>query len=254
MADLTGTATIAVPAGRWKLGDTAEIWLGDATPVRLRVVAVFDRQLDLDETVLLPWDLRRGHASQVADTVYLRFAADSVVTAGGATVGAARAGAAAIASAGGATVVETDDYLSAAGEQEARTNRQGAIAMLGMALVYTGIAIANTLVMATRDRAREFATVRLAGATRRQVLGLVGIEAVLVTCVGVLLAAVVTAVTAAGARHGLADLAPSVPVAVPWLPLGAIILACLATAVLASLVPAALLLRRPPAELAGVRE
>ncbi|WP_242418753.1 ABC transporter permease, partial [Frankia sp. CpI1-P] len=83
LADLTGTATIAVPAGRWKLGDTAEIWLGDATPVRLRVVAVFDRQLDLDETVLLPWDLRRGHASQVADTVYLRFAADSVVTAGG---------------------------------------------------------------------------------------------------------------------------------------------------------------------------
>jgi putative ABC transport system permease protein len=151
-------------------------------------------------------------------------------------------------------MIETGDYLSSAGEEEARMNRQASVVMLGLALVYTGIAIANTLVMATRDRARELATVRLAGATRWQVLKVVGAEAVLVTGIGVILAATVTAVTVAGARYGLADLAPSVPLAVPWRPLGGIVLACLVTAVLASVIPAALLLRRRPAELAGTRE
>ncbi|WP_304598613.1 hypothetical protein [Parafrankia sp. Ea1.12] len=40
----------------------------------------------------------------------------------------------------------------------------------------------------------------------------------------------------------------------PWAPLAGIVLTCLVTAVLASVIPAALLLRRRPAELAGVRE
>jgi putative ABC transport system permease protein len=41
---------------------------------------------------------------------------------------------------------------------------------------------------------------------------------------------------------------------IPWLPLGEIALACLATALLASLIPAAIALRRPPLELAGAHE
>ena len=49
-------------------------------------------------------------------------------------------------------------------------------------------------------------------------------------------------------------LAPSVRVVIPWLPLAGITFACLAIAVLASLIPAALALRRRPAELAGVPE
>lgn len=57
-----------------------------------------------------------------------------------------------------------------------------------------------------------------------------------------------------GLRNGLSRLAPSVPVVIPWLPLSAIALACLAIAVLASLIPAALALRRQPAQLAGTPE
>jgi putative ABC transport system permease protein len=41
---------------------------------------------------------------------------------------------------------------------------------------------------------------------------------------------------------------------VPWLPLGGIALACLVIALLASVIPASLALRRPPLELAGVHE
>jgi putative ABC transport system permease protein len=75
---------------------------------------------------------------------------------------------------------------------------------------------------------------------------MIGVEAVLVTGVGALLAAGVTAVTVVAAHRGLVGLAPSVAVAVPWQPLGVIVLSCLVTAVLASVIPAALLLRHRP--------
>jgi putative ABC transport system permease protein len=145
----------------------------------------------------------------------------------------------------------TSGYLTAANAENTRINRLAAIAVLGMALAYTAIAIANTLVMATGDRIRELATLRLSGATPAQVLRLIGVEACLVSGIGTLLAAAVTAAAVAGLRHGLLGLAPSVRVIIPWLPLAGIALACLAIAVLASLIPAALALRRPPAELAA---
>ena len=243
LANLVGTDTVAVPRGRWRLGETAQVWLGDSTPVRLRVVAVFADQLDLDETLLLPLALRDGHARPLATTVYLRLAS-----------GASTSHLAAVVASGGGTVVRTEDYLSTASAERDRTNRFGTIAVLGMALLYTGLAIANTLVMATRDRARELATLRLAGTTPAQVLGVIGVEAVLVTGVGALLGAAVTVVTAVAARHGLAGSAPSVALAIPGRQLAVIVLCCLVTAVLASVVPAAFLLRGRAAEHAGIRE
>jgi hypothetical protein len=43
------------------------------------VVAVLSPQVDLTDTVLLPWDLRAAHARPLADIVYLRGAAPSTV-------------------------------------------------------------------------------------------------------------------------------------------------------------------------------
>jgi putative ABC transport system permease protein len=244
LADLTGTGTVAVPAGSWRLGQTATMWLTDSTPVRLRVVAVFADQIDLEQTVLLPSALRAGHTSvPMASTVYLS-----------PSPGARLAPIRAAAAAGGGVVAPASGYLTAQNAENDRVNRLAAIAILGMALAYTAIAIANTLVMATGGRVRELATLRLSGATPGQVLRLVGVEACLVSGIGTLLAAGVTAVTVAGLRHGLLGLAPSVRVVIPWLPLAGIALACLSIAVLASLVPAALTLRRRPAELAAVPE
>src|SRR5215472_7533238 len=241
LADLTGTGTVAVPAGSWRLGQTASLWLGDSAPVHLRVVAVLADQIDTEQTVLLPWALRGAHtATPLASAVYLRLAP-------GAGLAAARRAAAA----GGGTLSGTAGYLSASDAQNNRDNNLALIAVLGLALVYTGIAIANTLVMATASRNRELATLRLSGAAPGQVLRMIGVEALLVSGIGTLFAAAVTAVTVIGLRHGLAPLAPSVRVVVPWLPLGGIALACLVVALLASLIPASLALRRPPLELAG---
>ena len=221
LADLTGTGTVAVPAGSWRLGQTATMWLADSTPVRLRVVAVLADQIDLEQTVLLPSALRAGHTSvPMASTVYLSLSP-------GARLAAIRAAAAA----GGGAVGPTSGYLTAANAENDRINRLAMVAILGMALAYTAIAIANTLVMATGDRIRELATLRLSGATPGQVLRLIGVEACLVSGIGTLLAAAVTAATVIGLRHGLLGLAPSVRVVIPWLPLAGIALACLAIAV-----------------------
>ena len=244
LAHLTGTGTIAVPAGSWHLGQTASIWLDDSAPVRLRVVAVLAGQVDLDQTVLLPWALRALHTSTpLASAVYLRLSP-------GARLAAVRAAAAA----GGGTVTRTTGYLSAADAQTNRLNQMVLLAVLGMALAYTGIAIANTLVMATGSRTRELATLRLSGATPAQVLTMIGTEACLVAGIGALLAAGVTAVTVAGVHAGLAGLAPSVRLVIPWRLITGITLACLITALLASLIPAAVTLRRRPAELAPAPE
>ncbi|MGH3068802.1 MAG: FtsX-like permease family protein, partial [Streptosporangiaceae bacterium] len=58
------------------------------------------------------------------------------------------------------------------------------VVVLGLALVYTVIAIANTLVIATAGRRGELVALRLAGAARGQVLRLAGTEATLVAALG----------------------------------------------------------------------
>jgi putative ABC transport system permease protein len=241
LADLTGTGTIAVPAGSWRLGQTVSAWLDDSTPVRLRVVALLADRIDTDGTALLPWALRSGHtATPLASAVYLRLAP-------GARLAAVRAA----ATTGGGTVSRTAAYMSANDAQDNHINTLFLIAILGMALVYTGIAIANTLVMATATRTRELGMLRLSGAERGQVLRMVGVEAFLVSGIGILLAAAVTALTLVGLWNGLAPFAPAVRLDIPWLPLTGIALSCVVIALLASVIPAAAALRRPPLDLAG---
>lgn len=239
LADLTGTGTVAVPESAGKLGAPFDLWLDDGTAVHLRVVAVFAEQLDLVGTVLLPWDLR---PEPLATAVYLRAGPQALPAAEDVAGGA------------GASIVSTRDLLSASEVEQDRINRLALIAVLGLALAYTGISIANTLVMATNDRARDLATLRLAGATPGQVLRMIAVEAVLVTGIGVILASAVATATVAGVLRTVGQLSSSTQVVVPWGTVGAIALACLVTAVAASVIPAALLLRRRPVELAGVPE
>ena len=242
LADLTGTGTVAVPAGRWRVGQTAQLWLGDSAPVRLRVVAVYASQLDLSQTVLLPWALHATHASApLASAVYLRLAP-------GARLAAVRAA----AQAAGVAVQPSARYLAAGQSENDRVSRMAMLILLGLALLYTAVGIANTLVMTIGDRRTELAVLRLSGATRGQVLRMLAAEATLTTAAAVLLAGLVIAVTAVGVRAGLAGWTPSVPLDLPWAVAGGIAGACLLIALTATLIPAALALRERPAAAAGL--
>jgi putative ABC transport system permease protein len=242
MDGLTGTDTVVVSRSMgWRVGEDVRVWLADATEVRLRVVAVLADSIDLDRTLLLPWELGRAHQpAGGADVVYLD---------GGdpATLGDA-------ARPGGGRVSPALDHLVAGDVEQYEQNRVALLAVLGMALLYTGIAIANTLVMATNDRRRELAVLRLTGATPGQVLRMIGLEALLVGLSGTALAALVAAGMLAGLKARLAELVAQPEISVPWLPIMVITACCLAAAVLSSLIPAALALRIPAAQLAAVRD
>ncbi|GAA3647386.1 hypothetical protein GCM10022224_007790 [Nonomuraea antimicrobica] len=71
-------------------------------------------------------------------------------------------------------------------DRRASASRLGLLAVLGIMLGYTVIALVNTLLMAAPDRAGEHGALRLLGATKAQVLRYVMAEALLVTAVGVL--------------------------------------------------------------------
>ncbi|MFF8193089.1 FtsX-like permease family protein [Streptomyces bobili] len=62
---------------------------------------------------------------------------------------------------------------------------------MALVLAFTAIAVVNTLAMAVSERVREFALLRLAGATRRQVLGMLRTETVSVLLIATALGSAV---------------------------------------------------------------
>ncbi|GIH00614.1 ABC transporter permease [Plantactinospora mayteni] len=235
--DLAG-ATVAVSASMagaagWRVGDQAELWLGDGARASLRVVAILDDRLGLPDA-LLPWSLTSAHSGvPLPDSVYL-----------GLAPGADRAGIEAAVAPLGGTVTETRTRLAVLDEEFDRLSRLSLLAILGMALVYTAISIANTSLMATTGRVRELLTLRLAGATRRQILGLVGREALTVGFAGAVFGALVTGATLLTVRIALGGHSDTVPIQVPWSVLLVAVAACSVTVYAASVAPAAVALRR----------
>lgn len=126
--------------------------------------------------------------------------------------------------------------------------------ILLIALVYTGIALAGTQVMATSDRVRDLAVLRLAGATKAQVLRLVGTEALVVVAVGAVLGGAVAALNLFGVRTALGLLDVHSEVVVPWGTIGSVVAVSALLAVVFAVLPASLALRVRPVELAGARE
>lgn len=156
--------------------------------------------------------------------------------------------------ASGGKVLTRNGWVRATYPGDDRTTRMGFFPVLGIALLYTGISLANTMVMATSDRVRELAVLRLAGATRWQVLRLVGAEAVLVVVVGGLLGALVAGLELVGMWGASGLLSVWTSIELPWATLAVALGACVVLAVISAVVPAGLSLRRRAVELAGVRE
>lgn len=92
--------------------------------------------------------------------------------------------------------------------------RQAELALL---VCFAAVSTVNTLVAVTAERRREFALLRLVGATRPQLLRMLIAEAVLTTVVGILLgAAVAGAASAAFSTAVTGSPLPSLPVAGCW--------------------------------------
>lgn len=227
-------AAMAVPAGTaagygWRPGDPVPLTFPDG---RTRVVRVAEVVGDPGASgpVRLSRETVRAHdPSALTDAVYVRG-----VTA--ATVAPAVAGL-------GATAVSAATY--AATDDEDRLVWIFALIMVGMSVGYTGIAVANTLMMATSGRRRDFAVLRVAGATTGQVLRVVAAETGLVVGLGTALGVAVALPALLGVRSALAEsIGGPVALRLPWPELLAVVGASTALALAASLVSAALAVGR----------
>ncbi|MFB7941106.1 FtsX-like permease family protein [Streptomyces sp. NPDC056049] len=190
---------------RRRVGEEVEVWRADGSgPVRLRVAAVLARGTGDNG----PYVTRAQAPGAVLDRL------------------------------------ESDRPLPAAGDASAapaagnRAAATGLRLVLVLVLLYTVIALASTLLMATSVRGGELASLRLAGATRAQALRAVTGEAVLAVAIGTALGLGVTAAVLGALGAGLAALSAPVVLAVPWLPTGAAAGVCALVAVAASALPA----------------
>ncbi|WP_435190820.1 FtsX-like permease family protein [Streptomyces sp. bgisy126] len=212
---------------RRRAGETVEVWRADGSgPVRLRIAAV----LALGTGDNGPYVTRANAPGAVLDRIEAR---------GG---GAATARA---LEASGGTVATAGAWAAAERPASSPQTRLGLVLVLGIALVYTVIGLANTLLMATSVRGAELASLRLAGATRAQVLRVVTGEAVLAVAIGAVLGLVVTAVVLGSLGAALAALSAPVALAPPWAAIGTAAGVCAAVAVIAPALPAWRLTRAP---------
>ncbi|WP_329338098.1 ABC transporter permease [Streptomyces sp. NBC_00663] len=222
---------------RHQVGEHVTVWLGDGTRRSLRIAAVMPTGTGDNGVYITPANARGA----VFDRVEVKVRE-------GAEVSAIRT--ALRSAAPEATLLTRAAWLSAAyptaGFTSAdSTTRLGHFLVLGIALLYTALSVAGTLLMATSDRTRELASLRLAGATNPQVLRLVALESLTVVAVGALLGLLVTALNLTGMWAALGLQSVRSPIHVPWPELGATTMACALLAVAAAVVPAGLALRDP---------
>ncbi|RPE41014.1 putative ABC transport system permease protein [Streptomyces sp. Ag109_O5-1] len=153
-----------------------------------------------------------------------------------------------------ARLLTHDAYLEAQHEHAARQTNNAAVVILGIALAYALIAVANTLIMAMAGRRREFALLGLAGAVRGQILKVAAAEAAVAVVVGTVLAAVATALAAVSQHVSLSRLVTDAPTVIPWAQvLGTVALCAVVTVVTASGATGRET-RRRAIDVAGIRE
>jgi putative ABC transport system permease protein len=179
LADLT-EGTVAVSASLaaardWSIGDRPTFWLADGTRTELTVVAVFERRRGFGDLVL-PADLVAAHDPRgLVGALYLRGTPDVAAEVG----------------ARWPTLAATDARDPRGGTADVRNQQAAWELMVVISLGFTAIAVVNTFAIATGARRREFADLRLAGATARQLHRMLGRETLITVAVALVLGCVI---------------------------------------------------------------
>ncbi|WP_406006393.1 FtsX-like permease family protein [Streptomyces sp. NBC_00637] len=201
-------------------GRTLKLTLGDGTPATLTVAAVYARGLGFG-------DLTFAH-DLVARHIDNPLASSLLVS----TPRTQRQLATTLREFPGLRVISPAVADSLRAERQQANTEVNLLAM-GLVLAFTAIAVVNTLAMSVAERVREFALLRLAGATRRQVLRMLRTEALSVLLLAVVLgSAIAVAVLTAFSIGMTGRAAPAVvPLVYATVVAGAGLLALVATAV-----------------------
>lgn len=211
----------------WSAGQQVTIHLGDGTPVPVVVAAILSADAGLPD-ILVPQEIARGH-------VHDMLTSEAYVTLKpGADAGDARA---ALADLPGVTVSTAEDWLADQSRQSQQDNLVAIALLFGMAILYTGISIANTLAMSMGERTEEIRLMRRIGATGRQITGVMLGEILAVVVVGVVLGLLVAVMTVIGVWRGLASTGADAVIDLPLLQLGGVVAACVVIALAGGMLP-----------------
>ncbi|MGW2049007.1 FtsX-like permease family protein [Streptomyces sp. NPDC001858] len=201
-------------------GSTLKLTLGDGTPATLTVTAVYARGLGFGD-LTFAHDLVARHVDNPLSSSLL------VSTARTQTQLSTT-----LREFPGLAVISPAAADSVQAERQ-QANAEVNLLAMGLVLAFTAIAVVNTLAMSVSERVREFALLRLAGATRRQVLRMLRTEALSVLLLAAALgSAVALAVLTAFSVGMTGRAAPAVvPLVYATVVAGAGLLALVATAV-----------------------
>ncbi|MFI6944241.1 FtsX-like permease family protein [Streptomyces sp. NPDC050418] len=155
-----------------KTGDRVTVTLGDGVRRDLTVAAVYERGLGFGD-LLLPHELVAAHVDNpLSSTVLVAGAPDRERLT------------AALSAFPAVHVMDRAQAEAARRTQDGAQAQVNYIAM-GLIIAFTGIAVVNTLVMATSARRREFALLRMVGTTGRQLRAMLRWETLTVTLLAV---------------------------------------------------------------------
>jgi putative ABC transport system permease protein len=227
-----------------RLGDMIPIRLGDGTPVELKLVATVDGRRGY-ETALVPATLLIGHTDGGLVPQILVSATDGT---GRAQLVSSLTK---LAEQRPGVQVSGTDVLEAAQADADDTQAWMAYLVLGVVVGYATLALINTQILATTERRREFMLQRLIGATRRQILQMMTVEAALVALAGIVLGLLVAAATLV--PLSLSVLGTALPGGSPWI-LIVVVAGAGALTLVTTLLAAGAVLRARPGDMAGLRE
>jgi putative ABC transport system permease protein len=227
-----------------RLGGVEHVIMPDGYEADLRVVVVFRHYEGFYDTVL-PSGLVDEHARGAPVAAVL------VRTSGGGDA-AAHALASLYPT---TTAVSGAEFAASSLAAERAANQMSAASLqqflslfIGLTVAYAALAIVNTLAMATAQRRREFALLRVVGAQRGQVATALVVETAVVVAMGVGLGLAFVAAPLGALAIGLTG---GAAFAMNWDEMGTILGSCAVLAVLGTVVPAALAMRTRPIELVG---
>ncbi|WP_369182986.1 FtsX-like permease family protein [Streptomyces sp. Y1] len=224
--------------GSPQVGQQVDVRLADGTPRSLRVAALLGTGAEAVQAWVTPTDAVTGGVGGPAltDRIDLRLLPGADRQQAATALRTAVDGL-------GARLATPEEIWSGATDSTEEASWNALLMILGLAICYAAIALANSLVMTVTDRRRELSLLRLAGATKAQVLRAVAVETLLCVAAGTLLGALGTALSVGGSWAALTHLVGPTPAVVPWGALATLATCCAAIALTAAVLPAALTLR-----------
>ncbi|MFJ4714230.1 ABC transporter permease [Streptomyces sp. NPDC088785] len=221
-----------------KPGSTLKLTLGDGTPVSLTVAAVYARGLGFGDLTVAHDLLARHVDNPLASSVLVSTSRSQEQLAH------------TLREFPGVRVLSPGDADGLRAERQQDDAEVNIIAM-ALVLAFTAIAVVNTLAMSVSERIREFALLRLAGATRHQVLRMLRVEALTVVLMGVGLGSGIAAAVLSAFSLGMTGTAA--PAVLP-LTYVTVVAAAAVLALTATAMPGRVALRVRPVTMATAKE